>query len=125
MYLDVDFLIFSKCPLVIQNLTFIQNSHLPRIFVIPILSAFLHSVLTAYRLKLSFSLHSNLNNPVIFSSLYYLSDLNSVKGFSLPAGLTFCKTESNFMIELNSSDKKVSTPFKRWFCNRRIGKISV
>lgn len=74
--------------------------------------------------EIIFSLQSNFNNPVIFFSLYYSSVLNQMRGFFFSDGTYyphFLKMKVTFFIvESNSYQKKVWTPFKGWFCNRRM-----
>lgn len=83
--LDTTFLMFSKCPQVVHSIircsfkTLTSLKYLWSDFIIL-------SLLCAdsFQVEIILSLQSNLNNLVIFFSLYYSSVLNQMRGFLFP-----------------------------------------
>lgn len=86
--LDTTFLMFSKCPQVVHSIircsfkTLTSLKYLWSYFtILSLLCA------DSSRVEIIFSLQSNLNNLVIFFSLYYSSVLNQMRGFFSPIGI--------------------------------------
>lgn len=104
--LDTTFLMFSKCPQVVHSIircsfkTLTSLKYLWSYFIILSLRC-----ADSSQVEIIFSLQSNLNNLVIFFSLYYSSVLNQMRGFFFPIGTYsphFKKMKVTFfIIELN------------------------